>query len=260
MTWNKRKLLRIINWVIIVYCSIGIAFYYLQDKILLREKVCIQQKPSGMHSTQFSIPFNQFDTVLVSICHSSRDSISKKLVFYFGPIGHHTADDSVLVERLVSLGYDVAIADYPGFDKSSGDFDEHRMYEYAFQIRRVLQKKYQQASVILFGYQTGAAFAANLAISANTGSLVLLHPIGSAPNMLKKYAPIYPWSRMSKYELNTIQYIREVKIPTTVLANDEMPELQTALKKSHRYLNAENDCNHAENCEFSNEKLQWALQ
>ena len=240
MTTQKNKIFKWFKVAVICYCGIGILLYYLQDKILLHPN---SVKPDYQYkfSTSFkelTLPINKKDTIhLVQFLpnQNSDASESKGLVLYFhggnGNITHYSEN----VVQYTKNGFEVWMPDYPGFGKSVGELDEMKLYEEAYQVKRLAENKYKEEQIIILGTEFGAAIAANLAASSRVKHLILESPYVSIPNLLSTYLPIYPWSSMCHFKMPTSQFLQDVKCPVTVFAADNNAlKLKPFLKKNDR--------------------------
>ena len=214
---NKKRWLRWLKGFLLVYCSLGIALYYLQEKILLHPK-----KLESNHQFNFSgpfqelsIPFNATDTVHM-VKFLPADSVRKGVVIYFHGNKNNVEHYAPFVPAFTKKGYEVWMPDYPGFGKSTGEFTETKLYSIAYEIQKMAALKYGSDSLIIYGKSLGTAIAAYAASVKPCKMLILETPYYSIPSLFKSYAFMYPASAMSKYELPTYQFLQEVKSPVTI--------------------------------------------
>ena len=125
MKINKRKIFFWLKIIVIIYCSIGIALYYLQDKLLFHpEKLPSDYTFPFKHPfKEVEIPVNKTDTIsLVQFLPES--SVKKGLVVYYHGnlqnVQHYESFASLFTAR----GYEVWMPDYPGYGKSTGEINE----------------------------------------------------------------------------------------------------------------------------------------
>jgi hypothetical protein len=218
MQFNKKIFFRWAKIIIIIYCIIGIALYYAQDYFLLKP---VKLSPNHLFQftssfEEFNIPINQTDTVNLIRFFPADDTVPKGVVIYFhkgmGNVENYEKETAIFLKN----NYEVWIPDYPGFGKSSGTINEHKLYEQAFQVKRLASKRFHQNNVILYGDSFGAAIASYIANDSAVKTLILENPYFSLPYLYNSFAPIYPVSMMSNFKLSTGDYLLDVKCPIAV--------------------------------------------
>ena len=220
MALNKRKIFNWIKVLIFIYCAVGITLYYLQDKILFHPKKIsadyIFKFDASFH--ELNIPVNKEDTINLIQFSPADDTIPKGLVIYFhgskGNVEHYAERVNIFLKN----GYEVWMPDYPGFGKSTGSFSELKLYEQAYQIKRLADNKFKPEQIVIYGQALGCAVAANLASSTNARLLILESAYYNAPDLFNNYLPVYPWNAMIKYKFSTGEYLEDVKMPIEIIS------------------------------------------
>ncbi|RYY67125.1 MAG: hypothetical protein EOO13_14955, partial [Chitinophagaceae bacterium] len=140
---QRKKLFRILNWVIIIYCGIGILLYSLQEKILLHPKPLSSNHVFNFNQPfeEVNIAFNKTDTLNI-IKFASTDSIKKGIVLYFHGNKDNVEHYAPFVPAFTKKGYEVWMPDYPGFGKSTGELTEQKLYSLAYEIKKLAETKY----------------------------------------------------------------------------------------------------------------------
>ena len=214
----KRKIIfRWLKIIIILYCSIGIILYYLQQKFLFHP-----EKLSNAYVYDFkvpfeevNIPFNATDTINM-IKFFPADSVRRGVVLYFHGNKDNVERYAKFAGNFTKHGYEVWMEDYPGFGKSVGERTEKKMYMQALQIQKMALSKYGKDSIILYGKSFGTGIAAYTASASNCKMLILETPYYSIPSLFSCYAPIYPTASMSDYKIPTNEFLEDVKFPVTI--------------------------------------------
>lgn len=214
---NRRPWLRWLKLFILIYCGIGIALYYLQEKILLHPK-----KLETSHRFNFGspfqelfIPFNATDTVHM-VKFLPGDSTRKGVVIYFHGNKENIEHYAAFAPAFTKKGYEVWMPDYPGFGKSTGEFTEKKLYSVAYEIQKMAALKFGADSLIIYGKSLGTAVAAYAASVKPCKMLILETPYYSIPSLFSSYAFMYPATTMSMYKLPTYEFVQEVKAPITI--------------------------------------------
>ena len=116
------------------------------------------------------------------------------------------------------LGYNTFIFDYRGFGESSGTPSEPGTYLDAQAAWQYLIEKrtLPPDNVVLFGESLGGAIAAWLAANEKPALLVLASAFTSVPDMAAEMYPFLPVRLLSRFEYNTIDYLRNVTCPVFV--------------------------------------------
>ena len=218
----KRRIFRISKVLILVYCSIGIALYYLQEKFLFHP----DPLPAD-YAWTFNRPFEEFNIALSKnenlnvIRFLAKDSIAKGAILYFhgnkGNINHYQQ----AAENLSNYGYEVWMMDYAGFGKSTGTLSEKGMYHAAVQLYKLANSRFSPDSLIVYGRSLGSGPAAYLGANYPVRMLILETPFYSVPELFSNYAPIYPTERMSTFKFPVGEYLGETKIPVIIFHGDK---------------------------------------
>ena len=214
---NRKRIFRWLKIIIILYSTIGIALYYLQQQFLFHP-----EKLSNAYVYHFKVPFeevnipmNNTDTVNM-IKFFPADSLRRGVVVYFHGNRENIERYAKFAGNFTKHGYEVWIEDYPGFGKSTGERTEKKMYEQALQIQKMAAAKYGKDSIIIYGKSLGTGIAAYTASHSNNKMLILETPYYSIPSLFSCYAPIYPNSKMSTYKIPTNEYLADVNYPISI--------------------------------------------
>jgi len=214
---NKRTIFRWLKIIVLLYSSIGIALYYLQEKFLFHP-----EKLSNAYVYDFkvpfeevNIPFNNTDT-LNMIRFFPLDSVRRGVVVYFHGNKENIERYAKFADNFTRHGYEVWMEDYPGFGKSTGERTEKKMYQQALQVQKMAASKYDQDSIIIYGKSLGTGIASYVASETKNKRLILETPYYSIPSLFGCYAPIYPTGKMSNYQIPTYKYLAEVSCPITI--------------------------------------------
>lgn len=234
---NKKKIFRWLKVIILLYCLIGIALYYLQEKFLFHP-----EKLSNAYKYHFdvpfeevNIPFNKTDTVNM-IKFFPRDSVRRGVVLYFHGNRENIERYAKFTDHFTKHGFEVWMEDYPGFGKSTGPRNERNLYRQALQIQKMAASQYGTDSIIIFGKSFGTGIAAYVASESKNKRLILETPYYSIPSLFAAYAPIYPTARMSIYKIPLYSYLDDVSYPVTIFHGDDdgvIPYRNAARLKQH---------------------------
>ena len=217
MVTKRKKIFRLLKITVLVYCTIGIALYYLQEKFLFHPV-----KLNASHQFSFTqkfreinIPFNKEDTCNL-VKFLPEGNITRGVVLYFHGNRENVERYAKFAEVFTKQGYEVWMEDYPGFGKSSGEITEKKLYDQALSIRKMAQHAFANDSIIVYGKSLGTAIAAYTASTFKPKALVLETPYYSIPDLFGSYAFIYPAGKMSKFNLPTYKFLEDTQSPVTI--------------------------------------------
>ena len=139
---------------------------------------------------------------VVLLCHGNAGNIGDRLGLY-----------SILLETGVS----VLAFDYRGYGRSAGRPSEDGTYldaEAAYQWLR--QKGYAELHIIALGESLGGAVAAELALRAPLGGLILQSTFTSIPDIGSELFRWLPVRRLHSIQYDTINRLPRIKSPVLV--------------------------------------------
>ncbi len=214
---KKKKIIAWAKWLVIAYSAIGIAVYYLQDKIIFHPTPLASDHDFGFKEKyeEINIPFNKTDTTNV-VKFFPVDSVAKGVVIYFHGNKDNVTRYEKFIDPFLKNGYEVWMPDYAGYGKSTGAFTEEGAYNMAYEVRKMAGLKYAADSIIVYGKSLGTGIASNLAMNTPNKLLVLETPYASMSDVFSRYMWMYPISRMIKYEFPTIDNLEFVRSPVVI--------------------------------------------
>ena len=249
MTPKRRRILfRWIKILLLIYVLIGIALYYLQEKIFLHPIA-----HSKGYAYTFNVPFKEMDIAINKnenfniVQFLPKDSVRKGVVLYFHGNMKNIYHYARFANNFTKLGYEVWMPDYPGFGKTTGVLTEKKLYDEALLAYKLVNTKFKADSIIIYGRSFGTGIASQLASIVNCRRLILETPYYSIPALFGYYAPIYPTSFMSKFKLPVNEYLKEVEAPVTIFHGTEdqlipysvTKKLKESLKSTDEFITIE---------------------
>lgn len=230
---TKRKIYRVIIVITLIYCSIGIALYHLQEKFLFHPVALPQhfQFKFDVPFQEVDIPMNKTDTLNL-IQFLPVDSAAKGVVLYF----HGNSDNVIRYEKNAEIftknGYEVWIPDYPTYGKTTGELTEENIYKQAKEVYKLAHSKFPSDSIFVYGKSLGTGVASYIAAKEKCAALILETPYYSIPSLFSTYAPIYPTGRMSHFKFPVGEYLEEVTEPVLIFSgtSDKVIPFRNAAK------------------------------
>ena len=137
------------------------------------------------------------------------------------------------VSFFLDYNYEVVVFDYRKYGKSTGCFNETRMYSDALLMYEYLKKAFKEEKIVVYGFSLGSTFAARIAAINRPKELILEAPFFNFVKAVKfysKFAPIF----LLKYKFRTDLDIAKVVSPITVFHGNK--DKTTCFKDSKRLL------------------------
>ena len=265
----KRKIFRWATVTTLVYCSVGIALYHLQEKFMFHPVPLPKD-----YDFKFKVPFKE-----VNIAINERDTlnliqflpeevVSKGVVLYFHGNRENVNRYAKYAANFTRHGYEVWMPDYPGFGKTTGKLTEENMNMEAKEVYKLAHSKFSADSIIVYGKSLGTGVAAYVAAKMDCSRLILETPYYSIPDLFSSYAPVYPTTRMSHFKFPIGEYLKEVKEPITIFhgtSDGIIPyrcasKLKEVLKPGDEFITIENgEHNNINDFAVFHEKLDSVL-
>ncbi|MBL7746383.1 MAG: alpha/beta fold hydrolase [Chitinophagaceae bacterium] len=214
---NRKRILKWLKIIAIIYVAGGLALYFLQDLILFHP---VSLKRNHRYDftiphKDISIPLNEKDTLNLMEFFPA-DTVVRGIVLYFHGNKRNISWYAKYIPHFTRHGYEVLMIDYPGYGKSTGKLTEKKLYEWALLAYNLANKKFSADSIIIYGKSMGTGIAAQVASIRDCKKLILETPYYDFPSVISHYLPIYPVRRMLHYEIPTYQYLARVQEPVTI--------------------------------------------
>ena len=222
---KKKIVFRWVKVFLLVYCIVGIAWYYGQDHLLLRP-VPMDAKEAYSFTQPFTELNLRYDAAtrlnIVQFPATDRpaDSPAKGVILYFHGNGYNIAHFGAHAGDITSKGYELWIMDYPGFGKSTGSRTEKELYAYSLVFYKLARSRWKPSQIVLYGRSFGTGLAAQLASVRDCRRLILESPYYSMTSVFRRYLFLYPVGMMLHYHLPTNEYLPAVTAPITIFHGD----------------------------------------
>ncbi|HRP30936.1 MAG TPA: alpha/beta fold hydrolase [Agriterribacter sp.] len=222
---KKRRWLRWLNIVLVVYLLGGVTLYFLQDYMLFHPEKAARSQAYHFSepNKEVNIPVSKESNINV-IQFRTNDSIPRGVVLYFHGNRKNISWYAKYAPNFTSQGYEVWMIDYPGFGKSTGLLTEKKMYDDALQLYILARSAYPPERIIIYGKSLGTGVAGWLAAKRSCRKVILETPYYSMTSLVQHYVPIYPVSALLKYKLPLHTYLSIVNAPVTIFhgTNDKV--------------------------------------
>ena len=213
---------------------------------LFQEKLIFLPEPIASNYV-YTFPFNfeevnltTSDNETINALHIKAEN-PKGIILYFHGNQGNLIRWGEITSYFLQYDYDVFVIDYRGYGKSTGVFNEYRMYEDALLSYEHVKKQFKEEDIIVYGRSLGATFAAKVASENSPKHLILEAPFYSlhqAANHKYKVIPKF----FLNFKFKTYQFISKIKSPITIFHGNQdkitpfegskaLFELITSLKK-----------------------------
>jgi len=238
----KRKIVKLLLWLTLLYIAGGIAIYFLQDRFILQPK-----KLTADYQYSFQLPFREInlpvnnDRNINIIQFTVPDSIRKGVVLYYHGNKQNVEHYASFASNFTNNHYEVWMMDYPGFGKSTGVCTEETMYEDAALVYQMARSGFAKDSIIIYGKSLGTGIAAWLASVKDCRKLILESPYYSMDALMQHYLFAYPMHWLSKYHFPTNEYLPKVEVPVIIFhgTDDDIIPIKQSEKLKAIYPKAE---------------------
>lgn len=214
---KKKKIIRWISIIIMIYSLIGIGIYYLQDKFMFHPEPLDANYNYNFHTPYKEVNLAYAESVNINVVQfTTTDSVPRGVVLYFHGNRQNIGRYAQYAPTFTKHGYEVWMIDYPGYGKSTGSFTEQRLYDWSLLFYKLARARFKPDSIILYGKSLGSGIATQLASIRDCKYLLLETPYYSFPSVAGVYLPIYPVERIIRFKIPTWQYMQQVTAPVTI--------------------------------------------
>ncbi|MCO4822197.1 MAG: alpha/beta fold hydrolase [Flavobacteriaceae bacterium] len=229
------------NWlyvlilVMIAYCVISIALYYLQDYMLFKpEKLSedFQFHYDNQNTKEYFLETRDGATIN-GLLFKSKDQ-PKGMVLYLKGNSKSIKGWGKFAVDFTRHGYSVFMVDYRGFGKSTGRRSQKAIKRDLQVIYNKIKEKMSEEHIILYGRSLGSGFATKLASMNNPKMLILDAPYYSLTKVTGRYMPFMPLSLLMKYPLPTYKWLKYVQCPIHIIhgTQDKLIPFKSSIKLS----------------------------
>ncbi len=230
----KKRLLRWLRWIAVIYVCIGVLFYFFQDQLLFHPE---RVHPGNRYQIPYahrdvSVPINTNDTLHLIEFLPDTGTTFRGIILYFHGNRKHIGYYADQTPPMTDAGYRVLMIDYPGYGKSSGKLTEQTLYDWSEIVYRIAHKQVAADSILIHGKSLGTGVAARLAADRACNGLILETPYYDLPSVAARFLPIYPTHGLMHYTFPLHEYLKRVRAPVFILhgTDDEVISIKQALR------------------------------
>ncbi|MEN0003618.1 MAG: alpha/beta fold hydrolase [Bacteroidota bacterium] len=208
--------MEIVAYIIIIYVSLSLIFYFFQDYFFFRPEILPKT-----FEYQYPFPFDEVNFEMedggqINGLHFKIPN-AKGVVFYLKGNSRSIKGWAKFAKDFVGKSYDFFMMDYRGFGKSSGRRTETTLYNDAQTVYKWLSTQYPESQIVVYGRSLGSGIAARIASWNKPKMLILDSPYYSFLYQVKRYGFWLPLKWLLRYQIRTDFFIRKVSCPIFIL-------------------------------------------
>lgn len=226
-----KRMIKIILVLIIIYILAILILFFLQEKIVFHNVKLPTSYVFSFQQKFEEVHLNTTDKKVLNALHFKVENPKGVLLYFHGNAGNLDRWGTI-TSYFTKFNYDVFVVDYRSYGKSTGDFDEKRMYEDAQLCYDYLKERYSENEISLYGRSLGCTFAIKVASQNKPKQLILEAPFYNLKNVAKYHYPYVPYGLLLKYKFNSDIYIKNVTCKTTIFhgTNDKVIPIKSSEK------------------------------
>ena len=208
-------------------------FYFFQEKFIFINWKKLDRNYQYQFSNNFEEVFIKTnDNTEINALHFKLPNPKGVILFCHGNKGNLTRWGNK-VSYFLNYNYEVLVFDYRNYGKSTGDFNEDKMYNDGLFAYSYLKQRYKEENIVVYGFSLGGTFATRIASKNKPKELILEAPFYNLKRALQCYSKIAP-TFLLRYKFRTDNDIPKVTSPITVFHGND--DRTTSFKQSKKLL------------------------
>lgn len=228
---------------ILFYCFVSLFLFLL---LLVGMLYCIQEKFIFLNGEKIAKEYiyqfkNDFEEIFIqteanaeiNALHFKLNNPKGVVLFCHGNKGN-LKKWGTRVGYFLKYNYEVLVFDYRNYGKSSGKFNEEKMYTDALLVYNYLKSYFSEDKIVVYGFSIGSTFATRIASKNNPKELILEAPFFNFKKAIQYHSKIIP-TFIIKYQFNTNKDIINVICPITIFHGNK--DVTTSHQQSKELIN-----------------------
>lgn len=203
-------------YIIIGYLVLLAVVYFVQDRFIFKPEKLAQNFQFKYDAPFTELFFEVAPGIRINALHFYCKE-PKGLILYFHGNSRSIKGWAKHAKDFYRYGYDVVLADYRGFGKSTGKRNEKAMLLDMQFVYEKLTETYPEQHILVYGRSLGSGFAAKLAADNQPRYLILDAPYFNFIKVVERFLPILPNRWLLRYHLHTDKWIRKVNCHTYII-------------------------------------------
>ena len=205
---------KVIVWIVGLLILSFFAVNMFQEKIIF-----LSEKLDKGYQFKFEQPFEEInlktsDSETINGLYFTVNKSKGAILFFHGNKGNLTRWGKI-VQYFKQFQYNVFVIDYRGYGKSTGKFNEEKMYEDALLSYNFLARMFPENQIVVYGRSLGTTFATKVASENNPKQLILESPFYSLSHAVKHQFK-FGLKSILKYQFPTFSFIEKVQSPVLI--------------------------------------------
>jgi hypothetical protein len=200
---------------LVIYAALSVAYVLFQHKFLFRSKKLQKdfEHPCHLPHEELFLPTADGETINALWVQSKH---RKGMVIYYHGNMLHLTNYLPYIYKFTDEGYDVLIADYRGFGKSTGTLTEENFYGDSLMIFDWAKNKLPNVPLMAYGRSMGTAAACCVASQRDCRHLILEAPFFNLHDLSWFYGLVVPKNVKLKFSFRNNDFLPKVKSPVTI--------------------------------------------
>lgn len=206
-----------LGFILLVAFLLLLLLYKFQERLIFfPEKLPIH------HFFRFNEKFEELnfhpeENVTINALLFYADSPKGLIIYFHGNAGSLNSWGEV-AKDLIPFNYDVLIADFRGYGKSTGVIEnEEQLHKDATFVYNEMMKKYPEQKMIVYGRSLGSGIASKLSAAFSPSALILETPFYSMTDIARTYYPVLPASLILKYKFENYAWLQKANCPVYLI-------------------------------------------
>jgi alpha-beta hydrolase superfamily lysophospholipase len=209
-----KRLKRVLIALVSIYLLIMGLLHVFQEKLIF-----LPEEIAENYVYDFSFDFEEVnlktaDYETINALHIKAENPKGILLFFHGNQGNLIRWGEIS-SYFTQFNYDVFVIDYRGYGKSTGVFNEIKMYKDALLSYEYAKKQFSEESIIVYGRSLGTTFASKVASENNPKHVILEAPFYSLHNAANYKYKVIP-KFVLNFKFNTHLLVPKIKSPVTI--------------------------------------------
>jgi uncharacterized protein len=216
MANKKKKGIKIISSLILLYIVIGIGLFMSQGLFLFHNKIIHADTTLKITKPFIEHSINWLGNKNLSVVQMATSKPCKGLVLYLHGNKNSVERYAPYTDVFTNNGYEVWMPDYPNFGKTTGLLSEENLYKAALIAYDSMVAARPNLPIIIYGKSLGTGLANYTATQRNCQQVILETPYYSIPTLFTDWVFIYPMQWLALYKIPSYQYYLNANKPTTI--------------------------------------------
>lgn len=228
----KRNLLIVFLIVIVGYSVLCIIFFFYQEKLIFHPEPLPTNYKFSYEEPFREVNIKTLDGEQINALHFKADN-SKGVVLYFHGNAGNLSQWGSVASQFLPYQYDLFIMDYRGYGKSTGSFNEYKLYQDALSCYQYLiDTGFQARDIFIYGRSIGTGIASRVGNEKWNKGVILESPLNNMTDLANHYMPFLPNGLLLRYKFRVGQYVTHIRQPVYIIhgTHDEIIPYELAVK------------------------------